>query len=37
MGNWIQLMLWRSSVQATESYYGTKQDLVHSPTEAIKW
>ena len=32
----IQLLLGRASVQTTERYLGTKQDLVHAPNDAIK-
>ena len=32
----IQLLLGHCSVQATERYLGTKQDLVHEPNDAIK-
>jgi integrase len=32
----IQLLLGHSSVQATERYLGTKQDLIHAPNDAIK-
>jgi integrase len=32
----IQLMLGHASVQTTERYLGTKQDLVHAPNDAIK-
>jgi integrase/recombinase XerD len=32
----IQLLLGHSSVQTTERYLGTKQDLVHAPNDAIK-
>jgi integrase len=32
----IQLLLGHASVQTTERYLGTKQDLVHAPNEAIK-
>ena len=32
----IQLLLGHASVQTTELYLGTKQDLVHSPNDAIK-
>jgi integrase len=32
----IQLLLRHSSVQTTERYLGTKQDLVHPPNDGIK-
>src|SRR5712691_2978811 len=32
----IQLLLGHASVQTTERYLGTKQDLVHAPNDAIK-
>jgi integrase len=32
----IQLLLGHASVQTTERYLGTKQDLVHAPSDAIK-
>src|ERR1035437_10291794 len=32
----IQLLLGHASVQTTERYLGTKQDLVHSPNDGIK-
>ena len=32
----IQLLLGHSSIQITEQYLGTKQDLVHAPNDAIK-
>jgi integrase len=32
----IQLLLGHASVQTTERYLGTKQDLVHAPNEAIR-
>lgn len=32
----IQLLLGHASVQTTEHYLGTKQDLVHAPNDAIK-
>jgi len=32
----IQLLLGHASVQATEPYLGTKQDLVHAPNDGIK-
>src|SRR5712692_4940047 len=32
----IQLLLGYASVQTTERYLGTKQDLVHAPNDAIK-
>ena len=31
-----QLLLGHSSVQTTERYLGTKQDLVHAPNDGIK-
>jgi len=32
----IQLLLGHASVQTTERYLGTKQDLVHAPNDAIR-
>jgi site-specific recombinase XerD len=32
----IQLLLGHASVQTTERYLGTKQDLVHAPNDAVK-
>ena len=32
----IQMMLGHASVQTTERYLGTKQDLVHAPNDGIK-
>jgi integrase len=32
----IQLLLGHASVQTTERYLGTKQDLMHAPNDAIK-
>jgi site-specific recombinase XerD len=32
----IQMLLGYSSVQTTERYLGTKQDLVHAPNDGIK-
>src|SRR6266699_422969 len=32
----IQLLLGHASVQATERYLGTKQDLVHAPNDSIR-
>jgi integrase len=32
----IQLLLRHSSVQTTERYLGTKQNLAHAPKDAIK-
>jgi integrase len=32
----IQLLLGHASVQTTERYLGTKQDLVHAPNDEIK-
>jgi integrase len=32
----IQLLLGHSSVQTTERYLGTKQDLVHAPNDGIR-
>jgi integrase len=32
----IQLLLGHSSVQTTERYLGTKQDLVHAPNDRIQ-
>ena len=31
----IQLLLGHASVQTTERYFGTKQDLVHAPNDGI--
>jgi integrase len=33
----IQLLLGHASVQTTERYLGTKQDLVHAPNDGIKF
>jgi len=32
----IQLLLGHASVQTTERYLGTRQDLVHAPNDAIR-
>jgi site-specific recombinase XerD len=32
----IQMLLGHASVQTTERYLGTKQDLVHAPNDTIK-
>lgn len=32
----IQLLLGHASVQTTEHYLGTRQDLVHAPNDGIK-
>ena len=32
----IQMLLGHASVQTTERYLGTKQDLAHAPNDAIK-
>ena len=32
----IQVLLGHASVQTTERYLGTKQDLVHAPNDGIK-
>ena len=32
----IQMLLGHASVQTTERYLGTKQDLVHAPNDANK-
>ena len=32
----IQFLLGHASVQTTERYLGTKQDLVHAPNDGIK-
>jgi site-specific recombinase XerD len=32
----IQMLLGHASVQTTERYLGTKQDLVHAPNDAIR-
>ena len=33
----IQMLLGHASVQTTERYLGTKQDLVHAPNDAIRF
>src|SRR4051794_40651683 len=33
----IQMLLGHASVQTTERYLGTKQDLIHAPNDAIKF
>jgi integrase len=32
----IQLLLGHASVQTTERYLGTRQDLIHAPNDGIK-
>ena len=32
----IQMLLGHASVQTTERYLGTRQDLVHAPNDAIR-
>jgi integrase/recombinase XerD len=32
----IQMLLGHASVQTTERYLGTRQDLAHAPNDAIK-
>jgi site-specific recombinase XerD len=32
----IQMLLGHASVQTTERYLGTKQDLIHAPNDAIR-
>jgi hypothetical protein len=34
--SWSDIRIALSSVQTTEQYLGTKQDLVHAPNDAIK-
>jgi len=35
-GGEIQMLLGHASVQTTERYLGTRQDLIHAPNDAIE-